>query len=97
MIKRRNKKNFHPCIFSYIFGFQNPGSGLDPDPDWIRIGSGLNPDSLEMLDPDPYPHSDPINPDPKHWIQILLSVDNLSKRITCLRIIYVLNTEHIRR
>ncbi len=38
---------------SSIFGHQNPGSGMDPDPD-----------PLEMLVPDPY--SDSMNPDPKH-------------------------------
>ncbi len=39
-----------------IFGHQNPGSGLDPD-------------SLEMLDLDSYPDPDSINP--QHWIKIL--------------------------
>jgi hypothetical protein len=58
MIKKEEKKKIQLCIFSYISGLQNPGSGLDPD-------------SLEMQDPDPYPHSDPMNQDPKHWIQIL--------------------------
>ncbi len=28
----------------------------------------LDPDSLEMLDPDPYPNPDSMNPpDPQHW------------------------------
>ncbi len=39
-------------FFSSVFGHQNPGSGLDPD-------------SLEMLDKDPYPDPDSINPDPQ--------------------------------
>ncbi len=41
---------FQLYSFSSVFGHQNPGSGLDPD---------LDPylDSLEMLDPDPYPDS----------------------------------------
>jgi hypothetical protein len=33
-------------------------SHKDPDPDL------MNPDSLEMLDPDPYPDPDSMNPDP---------------------------------
>jgi|688.fasta_scaffold458933_1 hypothetical protein len=43
-------------FFSSVFNHQNPGSGLDPN---------LNPDSLEMLDPDSYPHPDSIIPDPQ--------------------------------
>ncbi len=35
-------------VFSSIFGHQNPGSGLDPD-------------SLEMLDPNPYQDPDSMN------------------------------------
>jgi hypothetical protein len=38
-------------FFFVIFGHQT----LDP-----------YPDSLEMLDPDPYPDPDSINPDPQH-------------------------------
>jgi hypothetical protein len=34
------KKYFQLYYFSYIFSYQNPGFGLDPDPD-----------SVEMLDP----------------------------------------------
>jgi hypothetical protein len=37
------KKRF-VVLFSSAFGHQNLGSGLDPDPN-----------TLEMLDPDPYP------------------------------------------
>ncbi len=37
---------------SKVFGHQNPGSGLDPD-------------SFEMLDP--YPDPDSMNPNPKLW------------------------------
>jgi hypothetical protein len=44
MEKYLNK--FSAIFFSYIFGHQNPGSGLDPDPYPDR-------DSLEMLDPNP--------------------------------------------
>ncbi len=41
------KKNlFFRCNLFSIFGDQNPGSSLDPDPDWTRIG--IQP---EMLDP----------------------------------------------
>jgi hypothetical protein len=44
-----NQKKFSSVFFSSsVFGHQNPGSGLDPYPD---------PDSIEMLDPDPYPDS----------------------------------------
>ncbi len=52
LIKKRYKIFF--SFFSSISGHQNPGSGLDPY-------------SLEMLDPDPY--ADSVNPDPQHWLQ----------------------------
>ncbi len=29
----------------------------EPDPDWIPIGSGLDPDSIRPVDPDPYSES----------------------------------------
>jgi hypothetical protein len=45
---KKDVKNFQLYFFSAIFGDQNPGSGLDPD-------------SLEMLDPDPYPDLDLMN------------------------------------
>jgi hypothetical protein len=55
---KKSLKNFS-CICS-IFGQFNPGfvseSGMNPYPD---------PESLEMVDPDPYPDS--INHDPQHW------------------------------
>jgi hypothetical protein len=40
----------------------------------------LDPDSLEILDPNPYPDLDSVNPDPQHfWVAelcgILVSVD----------------------
>jgi hypothetical protein len=44
-------------IFSFNFCHQNPGSGLDPYPYWIRIRI------LKLLDPDPYPVPDSMNPD----------------------------------
>ncbi len=50
----KDEKNFL-LFFSSVFGHQNPRSGLDLDPD---------PDSLKMLDPDPYP--DPMFPGPQH-------------------------------
>ncbi len=45
----KSKKMSAVFFFSSIFGHQNPGCGLDPD-------------SLEMLDPDRYP-------DP-HWYKV---------------------------
>jgi hypothetical protein len=54
--KRFIKKLFSCVFFSYIFDHQNPGSGLDSDPD-----------SLEMLDPDSYPYPDSRKPDPQLW------------------------------
>ncbi len=50
LLIKKKKKKIVCCIFSSVFGHQNPGSGLDPDPD-----------SLEM--PDPYPDS--MNPVPQ--------------------------------
>jgi hypothetical protein len=46
---KKKKKNFS-CNFFSIFGHESPGSGLDPDPDWIRVRIGGHP---KMLDPDP--------------------------------------------
>jgi hypothetical protein len=46
------KKNCSSVFFSSVFGYQYLGSRLDPD-------------SLEMLDPDPYPDPDSMNPDPE--------------------------------
>jgi hypothetical protein len=43
-------------MFSSISVHQNPGSGLDPDPDL-----------LEMPDTYPYPDPDSINLDPQQW------------------------------
>jgi hypothetical protein len=45
LIKKR-KTNFQLYFFSSVFGRQNPGSGLDQDPD-----------SLEILNPDAQPES----------------------------------------
>jgi hypothetical protein len=50
-------------IFSTIFCHQNLESGLDPDP-----AAYSDPDSLEMLDPDPYVNLDSVNPDPQHCL-----------------------------
>jgi hypothetical protein len=44
LIKKRRKKILL-YFFSFVFGHQNYGSGLDPN-------------SLAMLDPDPYPDPD---------------------------------------
>ncbi len=56
---KKYEKKIPAAIFFPIFGQQNPGSGLelDPNPHW-----GLDPDpQLEkLLDPDPYY----INADP---------------------------------
>jgi hypothetical protein len=41
-----------------MFGHQNPGSELQSDPD-----------SLKMLDPDPYLDPDSMNPDPQQWLK----------------------------
>ncbi len=41
---KNDPQKFSAVFFSLIFGHQNPGFGLDPDP---------YPDSLEMLDADP--------------------------------------------
>jgi hypothetical protein len=42
----------------------------------------LHPDSLEILDPNPYPDPDSVNPDPQHfWVAelcgFLVSVDDI--------------------
>ncbi len=42
---QKKKKKNSVVFFSFVFGHQNYGSGLDPD-------------SLAMLDPDPYPDPD---------------------------------------
>jgi hypothetical protein len=39
---------------------------MDPD-------SEPDPDSLEMLDPDPYLDSESINPDSQHWSVVIQS------------------------
>jgi hypothetical protein len=44
-------KKFFSCIFFFNF----------------LLGSGLDLNSLEMLDPDPYPDPDSMNPNPQHW------------------------------
>jgi hypothetical protein len=49
------KKIIH-LLFPLVFGHHNPASGLYPDP-----YLDPNPDSLEMLDPDP----DSMYPDPQ--------------------------------
>jgi hypothetical protein len=51
LIKKEKKKIV--VFFSSIFCHQNPGSISFSDPD-----------SLEMLDPDP----DSMKPDPQHWL-----------------------------
>jgi len=53
-------------MFSAVNFFQfliikTTGSGLDPDPDWIRIRISIQP---KMLDPDPYQ----MNTDLKHCL-----------------------------
>jgi hypothetical protein len=61
------KKIFYEKKFSCIL-FQFLGiKTLDPEPDPYQYL-----DSLEMLDPDPYPGPDAINPDPQHWFYHLL-------------------------
>ncbi len=50
------KKIFHLYFSSYVLGHQNPGQTIIPRP--------VDPDSLEMLDPDP----DSVNPDPQLWV-----------------------------
>ena len=50
---KKDIKKISAVFFFFNFGNQNPGSGLDPDPD-----------SLEMLDPDP----DSMDPDPQQKI-----------------------------
>jgi hypothetical protein len=46
---------FSAVFFLHFFGHQNSGSGLGTD-------------SLEMLDPDPYPDSDSVNLDAQHRV-----------------------------
>jgi hypothetical protein len=41
-------------MYFFLFVHQNPVSGLNPDPD-----------ALELLDPDPYPDPDSVNPVPQ--------------------------------
>ncbi len=53
LIKKKDK-TISAVFFLLLFGHQNPGSGLD-----------LDPDSLEMLDPGPYPGPDSMNSDPQ--------------------------------
>ncbi len=55
LIKNRYKKIFCRFFSSSVFRHQNPRSALDPD-------------SLEMLDPIPYPDPDSMNPDPQLWL-----------------------------
>jgi hypothetical protein len=45
-------------IFFLKFWSIKPWTGLDPDP---------NSDTLEMLDPNPYPDPDSMNRDPELW------------------------------
>ncbi len=64
-LTKKANKDFQLHIFcSSIFGHQNPGSGLDLDPDslecWIRI---------RMLHPDPYPDLVSMNPELQHWMK----------------------------
>ncbi len=54
---------------------QNPVSGLVPDSDpYPDLDPYLDqdpyPESLEMLDSDPNPDPDSMNPDPQHWQMI---------------------------
>jgi hypothetical protein len=65
LIKKRYKK------LSSVFGHQNPGSGLDPDP---YPDQYPNPDSLEILD------LDSINPDPQLWGCVSLFCTKLCKQ-----------------
>ncbi len=50
LLIKKGKNKLELYFFSSVFCHQNPGSGLDPE-------------SLEMLDPDP--DQDSINPDPQ--------------------------------
>jgi hypothetical protein len=50
-------------FLSSVFGHQNPGPGLDPD-------------SLQMLDLNPYPDPDSFNPDPQLWLNFTISPHN---------------------
>ncbi len=52
---KKDSKNFQLYFFVFSVWSSNPESGLDPDPD-----------SLKMLDPDPYPDPESMNPDPQH-------------------------------
>ncbi len=45
------------------------GSVLDPDPYWIRIRIGIQP---KMLDPDLDPDPDAMNADPQPWFIVIL-------------------------
>ncbi len=49
-LSKKDIKKFSTVFFFFSFGHQNPGFGLDTDPD-----------SLEMLDPD----LDSMSPDPQ--------------------------------
>jgi hypothetical protein len=49
-LDKKDKTFFHLYFFSSDFGRQNPVAGLEPEPDLYP-----DPDSLEMLDPDPDP------------------------------------------
>ncbi len=53
---KKDIKKISAVFFSSVFGRQNPRSGLNPN---------LDSDSLEMLDPVPYPDPDSMNPGPQ--------------------------------
>jgi hypothetical protein len=55
MIKKKKEKIIFSCVFFLTF---------------LAIKT-LVPDSLEILDPDPYPVPKSMNPNPKHWIEIV--------------------------
>jgi hypothetical protein len=61
LIKKRYIKNFKLYFFLQFLVIKT----LDPDP-YLNPNPCSYPDSLEMLDSDPYPDPDSINADPQH-------------------------------